>query len=115
MLEAKKCYGLQIFNYTVTSNHIHLLALDSEETENVIPKSLQLVAGKKAQKYNVGSKAFVENIGRKLKPSWFEKKIKEIDDHYVLREAEATYDVSFGHKNELLSPKNRFYLDLNNE
>ncbi|MEA1923715.1 MAG: transposase, partial [Pseudomonadota bacterium] len=50
LFEAKKSYGLQIFNYTITSNHIHLLVLDSDE--NVIPKSLQLVAGKTAQEYN---------------------------------------------------------------
>ena len=52
----------------------------------------------------VGSKAFVEDLGKKL---------KEIDSHYVLRESEATYNVSYEHKNELLSPENRFYLDLN--
>ena len=63
----------------------------------------------------VGSKAFVENVGKKLKPNRFEKKIKELDGHYELREPEATYNVSFGHENELLSPENRFYLDLNIE
>ena len=51
LFEAKKRYGLQILNYTVTSNHIHLLVVDSEE--NVIPKSLQLVAGKTAQEFNL--------------------------------------------------------------
>jgi len=222
LFEAKKRYGLQIFNYTITSNHIHLLVLDSDE--NVIPKSLQLVAGKTAQEYNqrktrkgafwddryhataietgkhlfqclvyidlnmvrngvvghpsqwvhsgyneiqnppsryalidrkqlieccdlgsdeqlrkehrqwveetiekkeyarkpelteslaVGSKAFVEDVGKKLKPNLFGKKIKKIDSHYALREPEATYNVSFEYENELLSPENRFYLDLN--
>ncbi|MEA3348646.1 MAG: transposase [Pseudomonadota bacterium] len=50
LFEAKKRYGLKIFNYTATSNHIHLLLLDSDE--NVIPRSIQLVAGKTAQEYN---------------------------------------------------------------
>ena len=50
LFEAKKRYGLQILNYTVTSNHIHLLVVDGEQ--EVIPKSLQLVAGKTAQEFN---------------------------------------------------------------
>ena len=50
LFEAKKRYGLDILNYTVTSNHIHLLVVDGER--EVIPKSLQLVAGKTAQEFN---------------------------------------------------------------
>ncbi len=50
LFEAKKRYGLDILNYTVTSNHIHLLVVDAER--EVIPRSLQLVAGKTAQEFN---------------------------------------------------------------
>ena len=50
LFEAKKRYGLRILNYTVTSNHIHLLVIDSGR--EVIPKSIQLVAGRTAQEYN---------------------------------------------------------------
>ena len=50
MFEAKKRYGLDILNYTATSNHVHLLVVDGDR--DVIPKSLQLVAGKTAQEYN---------------------------------------------------------------
>jgi putative transposase len=50
LFEAKKRYGLQILNYVVTSNHIHLLIIDGKE--EVVPKSLQLVAGKIAQEFN---------------------------------------------------------------
>ena len=50
LFEAKKRFGLDILDYTVTSNHIHLLVLDGED--EVIPKSLQLVAGKTAQEFN---------------------------------------------------------------
>jgi len=50
LFEAKKRFGLDILNYTVTCNHIHLLVVDGEE--EVIPKSLQLVAGKTAQEFN---------------------------------------------------------------
>lgn len=50
LFEAKKRYGLHILNYMVTSNHIHLLVVD--EGKEVIPKSLQLSAGKTAQEFN---------------------------------------------------------------
>ncbi|WP_232223097.1 transposase [Desulfosarcina sp. BuS5] len=38
-------------NYTVTSNHIHLLVVDDGKRD-VIPKSIQLVAGRTGQEYN---------------------------------------------------------------
>ncbi|MCP4374546.1 MAG: transposase [Deltaproteobacteria bacterium] len=50
LFEAKKRFGLRILNYAVTSNHIHLLVIDSGQ--DVIPKSIQLVAGRTAQEYN---------------------------------------------------------------
>lgn len=50
LFEAKKRFGLRILNYAVTSNHIHLLVIDSGR--EVIPKSIQLVAGRTAQEYN---------------------------------------------------------------
>ena len=52
LFEAKKRYGLVILNYTVTSNHIHLLAYDSS-VPDVIPRSIQLVAGMTGQEYNI--------------------------------------------------------------
>lgn len=48
---AKKHYGLTILNYMVTSNHIHLLVVDDGDRD-VIPRSIQLVAGRTAQEYN---------------------------------------------------------------
>ena len=50
LYEAKKRFGLRILNYVVTSNHIHLLVLDSGE--DVIPNSLQLIASRTAQEFN---------------------------------------------------------------
>jgi REP element-mobilizing transposase RayT len=50
LFEAKKRYGLSILNYVVTSNHIHLLVFDGKE--NVIPKSIQLIAGRTGREYN---------------------------------------------------------------
>ena len=52
LFEAKKRYGLIILNYAVTSNHIHLLAYDSSG-QDAIPRSMQLVAGRTGQEYNV--------------------------------------------------------------
>jgi len=51
LFEAKKRYGLVILDYTVTSNHIHLLVVDDGDRDT-IPKSIQLVAGRSAQEYN---------------------------------------------------------------
>jgi putative transposase len=50
LYEAKKRFGLCVLNYTVTSNHIHLLVFDNGQ--DVIPKSMQLIAGRTAQEYN---------------------------------------------------------------
>jgi len=50
LFEAKKRFGLTIFNYTTTSNHIHLMVEDT--TEQVIAKSMQLIAGRTAQEFN---------------------------------------------------------------
>jgi putative transposase len=50
LYEARRRYGLSVLNYAVTSNHIHLLVRDTEET--AIPASLQLIAGRTAQAYN---------------------------------------------------------------
>ena len=50
LFEAKKRYGLCVLNYVVTSNHIHLLVKDTDE--QVIARSLQLIAGRTAQEYN---------------------------------------------------------------
>ncbi|MBN1930263.1 MAG: transposase [Desulfobacterales bacterium] len=51
LFEAKKRYGLCVLNYMVTSNHIHLLVVDGGERK-VIPKSIQLIAGRTGQEYN---------------------------------------------------------------
>jgi putative transposase len=55
LFEAKRRYGLIILNYTVTSNHIHLLVQD-EKRKNVIPESIKLVAGRTGQEYNIRKK-----------------------------------------------------------
>ena len=51
LFEAKKRYGLSILNYMATSNHIHLAVRDNGDRD-VIPKSIQLVAGRTGQEFN---------------------------------------------------------------
>lgn len=51
LFESKKRFGTRILNYTVTSNHIHLLVQD-DGGRDVLPKSIQLTAGRTAQEYN---------------------------------------------------------------
>lgn len=52
LFEAKKRYNLEVLNFTITSNHVHLLANGGEDRE-AIPRSMQqLVAGRTAQEYN---------------------------------------------------------------
>ena len=51
LFEAKKRYGLVILNYTVTSNHIHLLVVGDKDRD-VIPNSIKLIAGRTGQEFN---------------------------------------------------------------
>lgn len=52
LFEARKRYGLTVLNFVVTSDHIHLLAVDGEK-DGVIARSMQLVAGRVGQEYNL--------------------------------------------------------------
>ena len=51
LFEARKRYGLCVLNYAVTSNHIHLLIRDKSQ-DDVIPNSIQLIAGRTGQEFN---------------------------------------------------------------
>jgi putative transposase len=50
LFEAKKRYGLQVLNYMVTSNHVHLLVTTTQH--DTLQRSMQLIAGRTAQEYN---------------------------------------------------------------
>jgi len=50
LYQARKRYGLCVLNYTVTSNHVHLLIKDTGHGE--IPRSMQLISGRVAQQFN---------------------------------------------------------------
>ena len=51
LFQFKKRYGLAILSYMITSNHIHLLIVDTGKRD-VIPKSMKFVAGRTGQEYN---------------------------------------------------------------
>src|SRR3989304_5631429 len=70
LYQAKKRYGLAILKYMMTSSHIHLLA-DDAGRRDVIPKSMQLVAGRTGQEYNQRN----ELGGHPLKGTCQEKKV----------------------------------------
>lgn len=50
LFQARKRYGLAVLNYIATSNHVHLLVQDGQNSE--IARSMQLIAGRTAQEYN---------------------------------------------------------------
>ncbi len=52
LFEARKRYGLAVLNYVVTSNHVHLL-VHAGEDRLTIPRSMQLLAGRVAQEFNL--------------------------------------------------------------
>jgi REP element-mobilizing transposase RayT len=52
LFEARKRFNLSVLNYMVTSNHIHLLVYDNNG-KDVIPKSMQLIAARTGQEYNI--------------------------------------------------------------
>lgn len=49
--EARHRFGVQILNYAVTSNHVHLRVKNTDEAEN-ISSAIQLIAGRAAHKSN---------------------------------------------------------------
>lgn len=51
VFEARKRFGLCLLNYAVTSNHVHLLVKDT--VEEAIARSMQLIAGRTAQEFNL--------------------------------------------------------------
>lgn len=116
LFEAKKRYGLIILNYTVTSNHIHLLVRDTGDRD-VIPKSIQLVAGRTGQAYNSRKKrkgAFWEDryhataieTGRHLIQCMVYIDLNMVRAGVVKHPTEW----SFGGYNEIMSPKQRYAL-----
>jgi putative transposase len=51
LFQARKRFGLCVLNYIATSNHVHLLVKDQGHSE--IASSMQLIAGRTGQEYNL--------------------------------------------------------------
>lgn len=51
LYQVRKRYQLKILNQMATSNHVHLLVVDTGKRE-VIPESIQLVPARTGQEYN---------------------------------------------------------------
>ncbi len=64
LYEARRRYGLSVLNYTVTSNHEHLLVRDRSKQE--IMASMQLAAGCVAREYNRRKRRKGAFLGRSL-------------------------------------------------
>jgi REP-associated tyrosine transposase len=51
LYQARRRLAVEVLNYTVTSNHVHLI-VRNRGGENEIPAMIQLVAGRSAQEFN---------------------------------------------------------------
>ena len=51
LYHAKKHFKFHVLDYIITSNHIHLLVYDLGK-KNIIPDSMQYIAGRSGQEYN---------------------------------------------------------------
>ncbi len=114
LYQAKKRYGLKILNYMVTSNHIHLLVAD-DGGRNVIPKSMQFIAGRTAQEFNqtrsiaVGSKELVDKVKSKLGKLAKGRDATETDEGYQLRESAEPYLAHFEAEKSDMGPENTYF------
>ena len=52
LFQSRKRYGLTILNYMITSNHTHLIVVDTAGRDS-IPCLIQLAAGRTGQEYNL--------------------------------------------------------------
>lgn len=108
-----------ILNYTITSNHVHLLVLD-DKGRDVIPQSIKLVAGRTGQEYNLRKKrkgAFWED--------WYHATAVESDQHLMrclvyidlnmVRTGIVSHpsEWSFGGYNEIQTPRRKSMLIAN--
>ena len=60
----------------------------------------------------VGSEAFVDEIREKLQARQMGRKVRDVNDHYELREQGAAYNAHFAPEKVPLSAGNTYCLDL---
>ena len=109
----KKRFGLKILNFTVTSNHIHLLVYDGKV--NIIPKSIQLIAGRTGREYNqrkIGDKEFVMETKAKLGAKAIGRRELENNERYELKELQSPYNRVFDPEKCSLRLKNDHFWEV---
>jgi len=102
VFEAKKRFGVLILNYCVTSNHVHLIMKDAKGRD-AIPRTMQLVAGRTGQEYN---------LRKNRKGAFREDRYHEIQISYELREPPAAYEAVLDAEKGDLRQKNAFFWDI---
>jgi REP element-mobilizing transposase RayT len=116
LFEARKRYGLSILGYSVTSNHVHILARDNGDRD-VIPQSIQLVAGRTGQQFNQRKsrkgadwedryRATAEETGEHLIQCLVYIDLNMVRAGVVAHPSEW----GFGGYNEILAPRQRYAL-----
>ena len=105
LFESKKRFGTRILNYTVTSNHIHLLVQD-DGRRDILPKTIQLTAGRKF---------FVEKVKNDLGFKAIGRKVVSTGDVYELKESKASYSSDFDGKMSTLRPENSIQWHVYND
>jgi putative transposase len=65
LCQARKRFDVEILDYTITSNHIHLIVRNGGEG-NDIPGLMQLFAGRTAQEYNTKKTTKRRVLGRSI-------------------------------------------------
>jgi len=121
LFEARRRYGLSVLNYTVTSNHIHLLVADGK-SRNVIPESIKLIAGRTGQEFNqwtesiaAGSEAFIQNIKVLMGGMALGRKALEAGESFQLKEDQYPYITDFEAKKSDIGAQNTYVWDQNFE
>jgi len=106
LYQARKRYGLAILNYMVTSNHIHLLVVDTGK-KDVISKSMQLVAGRTGQEYNQR-----KNRRGAYWEDRYHATAVESGEGYQLRERSVHYKALFGAEKDDIGIENTYFWDV---
>ena len=143
LFEAKRRYGLSVLNYTVTSNHIHLLVAD-DKSRGVIPDSIKLIAGRTGQEFNqrkarkgaywedryhataiedgdhlikciVGSEPFIENVKVLMGGMALGRKVLGAGESFQLKEMQYPYIAHLGAKKSEIGAQNTYVWDQNFE
>jgi hypothetical protein len=107
LFEARKRFGLSILNYTITSNHIHLLVLTKRKMSyrNQFSFSTESIV--------VGDEAFVTETKKALGAMAIGRSAVGKDTDFQLRESFVPYNALFAFEKDVLRAENRHPWDDN--